>query len=110
MALAARCLVEREGSNTMAIAVIQDFEGATLDQYDSVIDKMGITPGQAHPDTGCLFHWVTKTDTGIRVVDVWHTREQLDTWIAEQVVPNALEAGFPNPPHNSIHEVHAYFT
>ena len=86
----------------MTIAVIQDFEGATLDQYDSVIDMMGITPGGKHADPGCLFHWVTETDTGIRVVDVWQTREQFDSWIAEQVVPNALEAGFPNPPQRHV--------
>jgi hypothetical protein len=94
----------------MTIAVIQDFEGATLEQYDSVIDKMSITPGGEHSDPGCFFHWVTRTDTGIRVVDVWQTREQFDSWIADQVVPNALEAGFPKPPHNTFHEVHAYFT
>ena len=94
----------------MTIAIIQEFDGATLDQYDRVVDKMGITPGGKHSDAGCLFHWVTKTDTGITVVDVWHTREKFDTWIAEQVAPNALEAGFPNPPQNTFHEVHAYFT
>jgi hypothetical protein len=94
----------------VTIAVIQDFEGATLDQYDRVIDKMGIAPGGKHPDPECLFHWVTATDTGIRVVDVWQTRDQFDTWIAEQVVPNALEAGFPNPPQNTFLDVHAYFT
>ena len=99
----------KEGA-TVTIAVIQDFEGATLDQYDGVIDKMGITPGGKHSDPGCLFHWVTRTATGIKVVDVWQTREQFDTWIAEQVVPNALEAGFPNPPTNTFHDVHTYFT
>ena len=94
----------------MAVAVIQDFEGATLDQYDRVIDKMGITPGSSHPEPGCLFHWVTETETGLRVVDVWDSRDQFDTWIAEQVAPNALDAGFPNPPQNTFHEIHAYFS
>ena len=93
----------------MTIAVIQEFDGATLEQYDRVIDKMGITPGTGHPDPGCLFHWVTHTDTGLRIVDVWQTREQFDTWINDQVVPNALEAGFPHPPQNTFHDVHAYF-
>ena len=94
----------------MTIAVVQDFAGATLAQYDDVIEKMGITPGEQHPDPGCLFHWVTESETGIRVVDVWQDREQFDAWIAENVGPNALEAGFPNPPQNTFHEVHAYFT
>ena len=93
----------------MTVAVIQDFEGATLDQYDSVIDKMGITPGAGHLDPGCLFHWVTQTSTGLKIVDVWQTRAQFEAFVAEQVVPNSLEAGFPNPPTNTFHEVHAYF-
>jgi hypothetical protein len=29
----------------MAIAVQMDFPGATLDQYDQVLEKMGLTPG-----------------------------------------------------------------
>jgi hypothetical protein len=75
-------LLERE-EHEMTIAVVQDFAGATLDEYDRVIDKMGITSGGKHSDPGCLFHWVTATDTGLRVV--------------------------PNPPHNTVHDVHAYF-
>jgi hypothetical protein len=93
----------------MTVAVIQDFEGATLQQYDQIIEKMGITPGGKHSDPGCLFHWVTKTNDGLRVVDVWKTREQFDKFIAEQVVPQSLEAGFPKPPTNTFHEVHTYF-
>ena len=93
----------------MAIAVIQDFDGATLDQYDRVIDKMGITPGGKHSDPGCLFHCVTQTENGLRVVDVWETREQFETFIANYVVPLSAEAGFPNPPQNTFHDVHTYF-
>jgi hypothetical protein len=93
----------------MPVAVIQDFEGATLDQYDKIIEQMGITPGGKHSDPGCLFHWVTKTDDGLKVVDVWETRDQFDKFITAQVVPRSLEAGFPNPPQTTIHEVHTYF-
>jgi hypothetical protein len=82
----------------MTIAVAQDFEGATLDQYDRAIAEMGLEPGGKHSDPACLFHWVTATDTGLRVVDVWATREQFETFVAEQVAPRSLEAGFPNPP------------
>ena len=61
----------------MAIAVQLDFDGMTLDQYDEVIKRMGFTPGgQGGP--GVLFHWVTKTDKGLRVTDVWESRA-LDT-------------------------------
>ena len=56
----------------MAIAVELNFPDATLDQYDQVIAKMGFQPsGPGGP--GSLFHWVMKTDHGVRVVDVWQS-------------------------------------
>jgi hypothetical protein len=67
----------------MAVAVILDFPGATLEQYDQVIGQlvraMGMKPGTTPP--GAIFHWVAGTDDGIRVVDVWDTREQFDRWL-----------------------------
>jgi hypothetical protein len=61
----------------MAVAVQLEFPGATLEQYDQVIKKMGFTPrGPGAP--GGIFHWVTKTNDGIRVMDVWETKEQFE--------------------------------
>ncbi len=54
----------------MAVAVEMNFKGATLDQYEQVIEKMGFTHGGKGAPHG-LFHWVAQTDDGIRVVDVW---------------------------------------
>jgi quinol monooxygenase YgiN len=93
----------------MAIGMIQDHEGATLEQYDQVVEKMGFTPGGRHLP-GCLFHWVTKTDDGIRVVDVWESREQFDRFAEEQIAPFTQEVGFPNPPETTFYEVHNHLT
>ena len=56
----------------MAIAVQLDFNGATLDQYDQVIQKMGLQSGSTPP--GALFHWVAKTPDGLRVEIALPTR------------------------------------
>ena len=56
----------------MAVAVVLEFEGATLDQYDQVVEKMGITPGGRHLP-GCLFHW--------------ESREQFERFAEEQIAP-----------------------
>jgi hypothetical protein len=93
----------------MAVAVILDFNGATLDQYDQVIDKMGFTPGGKGAPGG-LFHWVAATDDGIRVVDVWETRDQFDQFADEQIGPYTQEVGLPGPPALTVHEVHNHFT
>ena len=61
----------------MAVAEQLDFKDGTLDQYDQVIAKMGFSPG-GPGGSGGLFHWVTKTDDGIRVTDVWETEEAFE--------------------------------
>jgi hypothetical protein len=46
----------------VAVAVILEFDGVTLEQYDEVVKSMGLTPRGPVPP-GALFHWVTKTDS-----------------------------------------------
>ena len=89
----------------MAVGVILDFEGATLDQYDQVIEKMGFTKnGVGGP--GGISHWVAKTDTGIRVCDAWESREAFDRFAEEQIGPYTQEVGIQGPPKVEIYEVH----
>jgi hypothetical protein len=93
----------------MAVAVVMDFEGATLDQYDQVIEKMGFkATGPGAP--GGLFHWVTRTDSGIRVTDVWATREQFEAFAADKIGPITAAVGIPAPPTATYHDVHNYLT
>lgn len=93
----------------MPIAVQQDFPQGSLAQYDEVVTKMGFRPGGPGAPGG-LFHWVTKTDDGIRVVDVWESREQFEKFAAEKIQPLAAQAGFTAPPKITFFEVHNYLT
>ena len=93
----------------MAIGVQLDFNGATLQQYDEVIAKMGFEPG-GRGEPGGLFHWVTKTDNGIRVTDVWEDREQFERFAQEEIGPKTAEVGIPQEPKVSFFEVHNYLT
>jgi hypothetical protein len=93
----------------MAIAVQIDFEGATLDQYDAVCSKMGLTPKGPGPK-GAISHFATLTDSGLRVVDVWESREQFDKFAQEQIGPYSQEAGITSQPAMQFFEVHNYFT
>ena len=93
----------------MAVAVQMDFVGATLDQYDKVIQKMGFVAGGAGAPGG-ISHFVTKTQDGIRVVDVWETKEQFETFAQDQIGPYAAEVGFPSPPQLTFFDVHNYLT
>lgn len=93
----------------MAIGIQQDFPGATLAQYDEVVQKMGFRPGGPGAP-GALFHWVTKTDSGIRVVDVWESRDHFEKFAAAKIGPLTAQVGIPAPPKITFFEVHNYLT
>jgi hypothetical protein len=78
------------------IGVILDFPGATLEQHDAAIAGMGFTPG-GEGQTDCLFHWVAKTDGGIRVVDVWTSREAFDATLTGEFARQAEALDIPEP-------------
>jgi hypothetical protein len=93
----------------MPVAVEMDFSGATLDQYDQVLEKMGLTAGGSGPP-GAISHWVAKTDDGMRVVDVWETREQYERFAQEQIGPFSQEVGIEGMPETRFYDVHNYLT
>lgn len=91
----------------MAVAVEMDFKGATLDQYDKVMELMGLDPEA--PPQGAIFHWVAETTDGIRVVDVWETKEDFEKFAAEQIGPSTQQAGITAPPETTFRAVHNLF-
>lgn len=93
----------------MAIGVVFEFEGTTLEQYDQVIEKMGLTPGGSTPP-GALFHWAAQTDNGMLIVDVWEDRETFDQFAQEQIGPFTAEVGITNPPKITFYEVHSHLS
>ena len=94
----------------MAVSVIMDFEGATLEQYDEVMRLMELDADGAEMPAGGLFHWVAKTPTGFRVVDVWESREQYEAFASSQIGPHTAAAGVPGPPKVEIAAIHNYLT
>ena len=93
----------------MPVAVVMNFQGGTLEQYDQVIERMGFEPGGSGPP-GALFHWVAATADGILVTDVWETAEQFQQFSDEKIGPISQEVGVPGPPDLTFHEIHSYLT
>lgn len=86
----------------MAVGLILDFKGGTIDQYDQITEKMELG-GKLPP--GGVFHWCAKTDDGFRVVDVWESREVFDKFAEETIGPISAEVGAPAP-EITEYEVH----
>ena len=91
----------------MAVAIEMNVPGGTMEQYDQVRHKMGLTPNGSTPP-GALFHWVAPSSDGWRVVDVWESREAFDKFAEEQIGPYMAEAGLTELPEMKFYEVHNY--
>jgi len=91
--------------SSMPVEVVTVFAAAEVAKYDEVIAKMGHSPGGVAPP-GCLFHYVTETDGGFRITDVWESRVQYEEFAERQIGPISAEVGLPMPSGRTITEVH----
>jgi hypothetical protein len=91
----------------MAFGVQLDFKGATLGQYDELVESLGYLPGGPPPGE-VLFHYVTKTDDGIRIIDIWESRQAFDKFAEKYTVDVFEPMGSPLPEIQFL-DVHNYF-
>ena len=82
----------------MAIAVEVNFSGAgaTLENYIKSLKILGAVPEGPHPDPDCLFHWVTQTDQGLRVIDVWTSGAEFEAF-KQKIGAASDQVGMPQP-------------
>lgn len=90
----------------MAISAVMLFEsdGDVRAMYDAVVDEMGI---RSNPPRGLIHHWCAPVSGGLRVCDVWETREEFEHFAREKIVPIAMKHGLPPtvPEIAPIHEM-----
>ncbi len=92
----------------MAIAVVMDFTGGTVEQYDEACRRLGFEPkGPGAP--GGLFHWAASTEGGLRITDVWQDKETWEAFTADKLTPVSTEIGIPAP-EVAFYEVYNYQT
>jgi len=90
----------------VTVAVQLEFHGATIDHYEQINERIGSLPG-GPARTHELFHWVTETDDGFRVVDVWESREAFEQFQSQKLAPIYEEIGV-QPPEIEFFEVYNY--
>jgi hypothetical protein len=89
-------------ANAMAVARIFDWPW-TPDQYDELIKSFG-----GHTAPGNLLHWAAVTDSGMRAVDCYESRDAADQ-IGALVAAAAAERGLAAP-QITEYEVHTVLT
>ena len=88
------------------VAVVMDFIGATLPQFDQLLESMRLSP-DGPGATGSLFQWSRHTPDGVRVTEVWLSRSHFELFLREEIEPRLSEAGMREP-EITTYEVHSY--
>ena len=79
----------------MAVVLVIDIPGATIEQYESVMEQLRESGGPL--GDGQTYHAAGPTDDGVVVVDVWNSREDFDSFIQGRLGEALQAADFPQP-------------
>ena len=66
----------------MAVAMLLEWPGVTIEQYDAVIRDLDLG-GKSY--RGGVFHVAGPAEGGVRVVDVWESQEAFDRSLQEKL-------------------------
>jgi hypothetical protein len=89
----------------MAIGVLIEIPGCTVEQYDQVVEAVGLAPPHPTRPPGLVSHLGCAMPGGWRVFDVWESREHYERFAREQVGPALVAARVP-PFRPEVMELH----
>jgi hypothetical protein len=78
----------------MAVLMMLEVPGGTLEQYERANELMGIT-GEDDAPEGLVSHVAAVTEDGIVIADVWESEKALETFFDERAGAALAEAGMP---------------
>ncbi|HEY3105826.1 MAG TPA: hypothetical protein VGJ49_03405 [Gaiellaceae bacterium] len=90
----------------MAVTVIVDIP--SIEAYETVNEKMFGTKRPTEEIDGNILHTIGEGPNGVRIVDVWESREAFETFLNERVMPAMEEAGvaMEGPPPEILEITH----
>ena len=89
----------------MPIVLHLEMPEVSIDNYDAVSDRVGLDDD---PPQGLILHSSAEMEGGgVRIVDVWESKEDLDRFEQERVMPAIREGELGGPPgRREIIETH----
>jgi hypothetical protein len=93
---------------TVAVLVKQELEGVTQEMYDAVQGRLN---AETDPPAGLIVHASGPVDGGWRIVDVWESAEDFQSFSDERIRPAVMafaqEAGIePGAPQVTVSELY----
>jgi hypothetical protein len=90
----------------MAVVLTLEWPGFPKEQYDQLLE---LSSWETQPARNGIFHVVWWEGDTMRIVDVWESQQDWQTFFDERLLPNFEAAGVTGQPDAQFHEVHRYF-
>src|SRR3954447_18159041 len=90
----------------MPVVMNMRWDGVTPDQYDAARQEV---KWEVDAPDGAIFHVAWFDDGAIRVIDVWESAEQFQTFAEERLTPGTTKVGIAGEPDVTIVPAHRYF-
>jgi len=87
----------------MATIMAMRWEGVTEEQYDAVMDKLGL---DEDPPEGGIFHVCGFGGGAMRVFDVWDSQAAFEGFMGERLQSVIQEVGLEGEPPVEYYELH----
>jgi hypothetical protein len=91
----------------MAIMMILDWPGATIEQYEAVRKDVNFETDQP---AGLLYHVIASDANGLRIVDTWESAEQFQSFMEGRILPAVQKAGITAEPRFEVLPAHNIFS
>jgi quinol monooxygenase YgiN len=91
----------------MAVVMIQDQWGISPDFITKLTEEID---AKAKPPAGMVVHTAVQVEGGVRIIDVWESREAIDRFFQDRLMPAAQALAhrenmeLPQPPEPQIVE------
>jgi hypothetical protein len=91
----------------MAVMVVLNWPGVSKEQYDAA---RGLVKWETDAPKGGMLH-VSAFDEGgsLRVVDVWESAEDFQSFVDNRLMPGTASLNLPGQPNVQVYPVHAVF-
>jgi hypothetical protein len=91
----------------MPTAMLMAWPEATKEQYDQVMDHLGL---DENPPEGALFHVAGVEGGTLRVLDLWESEAAWNRFLETRLQPAAQAVGLEGQPDVRLYPVHNVYT
>lgn len=91
----------------MPVLMVMEWDGVTPEQYEAARE---LVKWETDVAPGGLFHVAAFGEKGLRVVDVWESAEQFQSFVQTRLMPGVKQVGLEGEPKVQIYPVHRLFS